>query len=269
MIKQAFFLLTCFYLFTSIYKLSEENQGFLIPIVDFINLLSAYVNIRNFVVFNYGTFDRKKFLGVAMFYIIGSIIYRRMILRHDYNPISWIAALKHHYIILLGVILAPNIGPLQQKLIFTIAGLSSAISYHSMLKGVATMPPITALLPLIFNLNLSGFFSKFSMWIADFSLFGKVYPDDYLLHFILNVLLVPVAIVSNNMFSKGGHQTDFLWHYLVVYFLFLTNHGSTIFKKRYLVVKETKAGAEKQATAVAERKRTERRQRKEQKSKAR
>lgn len=267
MIKQALYLLASFYVFNSLFKLSDESRDFILGIVDFINLLSAFLNIRNFVSNSYAKFDKGKFLYVASIYLIGSIIYRRIIMKHELNPVSWIITLKPHIIIVVMLLIIPNISPLTQKVIFTIAGFSSTISYYEMLKDVTSLPPVHKLIPLIIHLNLSSYFSKSTVWLCDFLLFGKIYLMDYMWHFLLNLTLLICAIINNNIYTVRGNHHDFLWYYLVVFFLFLNNHGYLIFRKKYKVVRETDAMKQKAIESANLEKKMARRHRMEQKNK--
>lgn len=236
MIYQSIYLLVSFWIFNSMFSFSIETQSFLIYLIDFVNVMNAYLNIRNYTIANFGKFDRIKYLVLCIAFMGTSIIYRRIILQGDLDPVNWTIFLKNHVIIVIFNMLIRQITPMQQKLIFTIAAFSSSISYYNLLKDIKNIPSLKILIPLVLNLNVNAYFSKFTLWLVDFILYGKVYPSDYFWHFLLNMSLVICAIFNNNEYGNMDNKKDFLWHYLVIYFLFINNHGYLFFKKRYQII---------------------------------
>ena len=59
-----------------------------------------------------------------------------------------------------------------------------------------------------------------------------------LAHFVLNMSLLACALVNNNITINKGDHRDFLWYYILGFYLFLNNHGYLIFKKKYKVFRQ-------------------------------
>lgn len=241
MFKNALYLISFYYTFNSMFKLSEQTQTSLITVIDFINLLSAFNSLRSYVIKTYGVFDRRKYITLSAVYLTGAIIYRRIILLGDMNMMSWAFSLRRHVLLIIIQLIIPEVTPLQEKLVCTVGAFGSAIAYYNVLKGVKSVTSLYNLVKLITNLNISCYFLKNLTWMLDFIIFGKIYVVDYLVHWALNWILVLCALINNNSFTITGQHKDMLWYYLLFYFLFLNNHGTLIFKRKCYFTRSNKA----------------------------